>query len=95
MLTQDDLQQLKTLIRTEVEAEGERTRQELQSEIKLTRMELDTRLGNIENRVKNIEIKISQIQKDISVIVNYYDRETITLHKRLKEIESNLGLNSS
>ena len=50
MLTQNDLQKLKLLFWEEIEAEGERTRQELLAEIKLVRMEIDTRLGKIDTQ---------------------------------------------
>ena len=72
MLTKTDLQQIQKLMREEIEVEAQRTRDELQAEIKLSRMEINTALGKIEDRLKSVEVKFSKIQKDIDVIISYF-----------------------
>ena len=92
MLTKTDLQQIQKLMREEIEVEAQRTRDELQAEIKLSRMEINTALGKIEDRLKSVEVKFSKIQKDIDVIISYFDRENISFGKRITRIEHHLQL---
>lgn len=71
MLTKNDLQNLRSLIREEIEVEGEKIKRELQAEIKLSRMGIELKLGIIDDRIKNVEISLSKIQKDLSTIISY------------------------
>lgn len=68
MLTKQDLNQIEKLVRKvvreEVEVESRSTREDLQSEIKLARMELSLRLDKIDDKIKNLEIRLSQFQTD-------------------------------
>lgn len=56
MLTKNDLDQLRKLIREEIEIESQRMR----TEIKLTKIELCNRIGELEDKLKSIEITISK-----------------------------------
>ena len=79
MLTKTDLSQIRKIIREEVESEVQSTRDELQAEIKLARMELSTRIDRLEDKFKNVEIRVGNIETT-----------TNSIDKRLKRIESNI-----
>lgn len=81
MLSKQDLNQFEKLVRKivreEVAVESRSTRDDLQSEIKLARMELSLRLDKIDDKVKNLEIRLSQFQANTE--------------KELKKIGSNIA----
>lgn len=79
MLTKSDLSQIRKIVREEVENEVQSTRDELQAEIKLVRMELSTRIDRLEDKFKNTEIRIGNIETS-----------TNSIDRRLKRIESNI-----
>lgn len=104
MLTKQDLNQIEKLVRKvvreEVEVESRSTREDLQSEIKLARMELSLRLDKIDDKIKNLEIRLSQFQTDTEktlkrIASNFFtlsfDGDRAKLQKRVMRIESHLG----
>ncbi len=95
MLTQQDLKQIRSILREEIESEGENTRNELQSELKLFRFELSEKIHALEDRMKNVEIKITKLQKDVSTLIVMFDKQDMELLKRVKKIEAHLGFTTS
>lgn len=95
MLTKEDLDAIKTLIRDEVreivreelEIESQSIKADLQGEIKLARIEIQQDVRELKNRVKNLEIQVSKIQKDIKSIVDFFDKEYLALRKRVDKLE--------
>lgn len=77
MLTKQDLTQLRKMVREEVVTEARNSREELQAEIKLSRMETINEVNRLENRLKNLEIRISDFQTETK--------------KWFKRIESNIS----
>lgn len=92
MLTAGDLSQIRKILREEIEAESETTRSELRAEIKLTKVELANRLNAVADKLKDHGISLNKIQKDLKIIVNYFDSEEIKVQRRLKRIEQHLNL---
>lgn len=97
MLTKTDLSQIKKLVREEVEAEGENTRSEIMSEIKLAGMRTATELREVNTRLKNLEIKTMRIEKDVKKVQrdlrktsDFLDRENLKTVKRVQKIEEHL-----
>lgn len=92
MLTKNDLSEIRKVIREEVETESQSTKQELGAEIKLARIEIQSEIKVLSDRVKNLEIGFKKIQKDIKSIVNFFDKEYLELKKRVKEVENHINL---
>ena len=72
MLTKSDLDQIRKVIRQEVKVEVKDSTQTLESQIRLSRMQVQASIGEVDDRVKNVEIrqddtvnKVDKIQKDI------------------------------
>ena len=49
-------------------------------------------LHRIQDRLKNVEIKINKIQKDLKYAVNFLDKESLKIQKRVERIEKHLKL---
>ncbi|MDP3955214.1 MAG: hypothetical protein Q8Q15_02535 [bacterium] len=98
MITKTDLSQIRKVIREEIEAEHD----EIQSEIKLFRIQIESRLSNIEDKLKDLTIKgnkhdlqltkilrdIAKIRKDNKYMVDFFDKEYIVIKKRVEKLES-------
>jgi hypothetical protein len=74
MLTKTDLSQIRKIVRQEVETESESAKEDLQGEIKLSRIELQKDVRSVKDRIKNLEIAVRKIQKNIKTIVNFFDK---------------------
>lgn len=92
MLTKNDLSQIRKVVREEVETDSENTKSELRAEMKLSRMETQSDLRTIKDRLKNVEVATAKIQKSVDIVVNFFDKQDIDTLKRVKKIEEQLGL---
>ena len=106
MLTKQDLIQIKKVVRDEVVSEGKNTKDELRTEIKLSRMQIQNDINGLANRVKNLELQtnetgkaivklqkdVTKIKKDVKFTANFLDREHLLLERRTKRIETHLGI---
>lgn len=92
MLTKSDLNQIRKVVREEVEEENENTRNEIRTEMKLSRMKLEERLREIETSLKNLSIRLRKVEKDTSTAIDIFDRIDVRLNKRVKTIEEHLDL---
>lgn len=92
MLTSYDLSQIRKVIREEVEAQTNSLRENLNSELKLFRIEIQTNLKALVYRIKNIEILIKGIQKDLKTTTNLFDKETLILRGKIARIQNYLKL---
>jgi len=93
MLTKSDLDQIRKAVREEVTSEVKEFNRDLQSDIKLLRMELSLRLDKIENKLKDLEIRttrvedtlvklvrdVSKVKKDINSLISYHDEYYVHL----------------
>jgi hypothetical protein len=95
MLTKNDFKKMREIVREELESESESLKSELRSEIKLSRMQIETKLNQSSSKLKNLEILGKEIQKDLKVIVNYFDREYLVLKKDVDLIKSHLNVSFS
>lgn len=106
MLTKNDLSEISKLVRKEtkrtvreeVEAEGERIRSEVGSEIKLAGIRTTTELREVNTRLKDLEIKTTRVEKEVKKLrsdlknsADFLDRENLKTVKRLEKIERRLG----
>lgn len=99
MLTKQDLNQIKKVVRDEVVSEAKNTRRDLRSEIKLSRMEIQNDIHDLTGRVKNLEQQsektakdIKKIKKDAAFTANFLDKEHLGLEKRVNRIETHLDI---
>ena len=92
MLTKTDLSQFRKVIREEVETESKSLQEELQGEIKLSRIEIQKDVRGLADKIKNLEIIVSKIRKDIKKIVNFFDQEYLGLRRRVERLEEHLNL---
>ncbi len=84
MLTQDELQQLGTLIETKLEAEREQTRKLLEP--------INTRLAGVEKNLVIVQSDVIKVKKDVSILIRSTNRDDMNLMKRVERIEHHLGL---
>ena len=106
MLTKNDLNEIRKVIRQEVKVEVKDSTQTLDSQIRLSRMQVQANIGEVDDRIKNVEIKlddvasevkklqkdVSQIRKDQSSMLNLLDSEQMSQRKRIIRLEKNAGL---
>lgn len=95
MLTKTDLSQIRKIIREEVEFESKSLQEDLQGEIKLSRIEIQKDIRDLKSKIKGLEISNNKIQKDIKKIIGFFDEEYLQVRKRLERLESHLNLSSN
>ncbi len=93
MLTHDDIDQLRGLIREEIEAEGKAIRRE----ITITSTQTKADLARIADRLKSLAIavagvdhKVDQAQEDIAAILTTVIDHHTALDQRVTRIEEHL-----
>lgn len=99
MLTKQDLNQIKKVVRNEVVSEAKNTERNLRSEMKMSRIRIQSDLSGITDRLINLEQQsgkiakdIKQIKKDARYTADFLDRENLSLVKRVKRLEINSNL---
>jgi len=99
MLTKIDLNQIRKVIREEVGNETKALKDELQADITMARMRVQSDLDELKNRIKNLEIRITKMHKElkseIKLVSNVLDKENLKTFKRVEKIEEHLGLSST
>nr|MBI5455794.1 hypothetical protein [Candidatus Levybacteria bacterium] len=106
MLTKNDLDQIRKVIRQEVKVEVKDSTQTLGSQIRISRMQVQANIGELDDRMKNVEIRLDDVgsqvkktQKDVSQIkrtqntmLNLLDKEQMQQRKRITRLEEHAGL---
>ncbi len=96
MLTPDDLKQMRKVMREEIENESQTIREELGSEIRMSRIRLQEDLEEVKDRVKNIDIRLTNVHKDlkeeIKLVSHTLDKENMKTAKRVTRLEKHLEL---
>lgn len=64
MLIKNDFDQIRKIVREEVESEAESTRNELGSKIIMSRIRVQEDIDGLKNRIKNLEIRVAKINKE-------------------------------
>lgn len=95
MLTKDDLQKIRGVVREEVEAEVGNAQEKLESDLRMTKVTLANRIDEVDSRVKNSEIaikrEIKKVVKKLEDMDNFLDKELIADRKRIVRIEEHLN----
>ncbi len=104
MLTKSDLSQLRKMtqevvreiVREEVGNEVTSLKDELQADITMSRMRIQTDINELTDRIKNLEIRVTKMHKDLKTEIKmgfeYLDKEHSGTAKRVDKIEACLGL---
>lgn len=105
MLTKNDLSQIRKVIRQEVKVEVKDSTRTLDSQIRLSRMQVQANIGELDDRMKNVEIRLDDVgsqvkktQKDVSqikrnqdVMLDLLDKEQMQQRKRITRLEEHAG----
>lgn len=105
MLTKNDLDQIRKVVRQEVKVEVKDSTQTLNSQIRLSRMQVQANIGEVDDRIKNVEIRlddvannVKKIQKNVSKLqrtqdemLDLLDKEQMQQRKRITRLEEHAG----
>ena len=105
MLTKTDLNQIRAIVREEVENEVKTVKQELGADIIMARIRVQNDVEELKNRIKNVEIRLTgletkmtkmhkELKNEIKMVVEFLDKENAKTAKRVIRIESHLGLSN-
>lgn len=98
MLSKGDLDQIRTVVREEVENEVTAAKDEIQSDATMTKILMQGNINEIKDRIKNLEIKTTRMHRElkaeIKLVVNFLDNENVKTTKRVKKIEDRLEMAS-
>lgn len=92
MLTKTDLQQIRGVVREEVEAEVGNAKSDLASNITRVQLRNSSDLMDIQNRLKNLEVGQRKIQKDLNFQINFLDKDHLSNLRRIQRIEEKLQI---
>lgn len=96
MLIKSDLSEIRKIVREEVENETHAIKDELQSDITMSRMRIQQDINELTDRTKNLEIRITKMHTDlrneVKMVSHFLDKENMETVKRVEKIEDNLGL---
>ena len=100
MITVEDLQKIKRVLRSEIEAEGKRIKSYVSSEIKLFKFGVSNNLSSTNDRLKNIEIitsdtqsRIKKLDKRLTKTINFFDNADADTRSKVNKTRKDLGLN--
>lgn len=86
MLTKSDLQQIRGVVREEVESEVGNLKQEFRSDLNFTKVDIIDRVRNVESRVKSAEIaikrEIKKVRGALEGMDKFLDKELMADRKR-------------
>ena len=99
MLAKTDIQQIRVVIREEVEAEVSSAKTAIESQIRQSRMQIQKDISQLDDKVKDMEIdlkdvkkRVGKIEKTVDVMIDQFDKEIIGTQKRVEKIEDHLRL---
>lgn len=106
MLTKTDLDQIRKVVRQEVKVEVRDSAKTLESQVRLSRMQIQADISGLDDRMKNVEIRlddvsddvkttqksVSQIRRDQSSMLILLDGEQMQQRKRITRLEKHAGL---
>lgn len=110
MLTKNDLDQIgklvRKIVREEVETEVSDARKTLETQIRLSKMQIQDNINDVDDRLKNVEIAVEGLTKDmkdvkkrvrktektVDYIIGKFNEEIVSTQKRVTKIEDHLGL---
>jgi hypothetical protein len=107
MLTKQDLEQIrkilreetKEIVREEIGNETQSLKEELQADITMSRIRVQSDIGDLKTRIKSLEIRMTKMHKElkeeIKLVANFLDKENVKTVKRVEKIEQRIGTSYS
>jgi SMC interacting uncharacterized protein involved in chromosome segregation len=92
MLTKNDLDQIRKVIRQEVKVEVKDSTQTLDSQIRLSRMQVQGNIGEVDDRIKNVEIKLDDVANNVKKTQK--DISQMQQRKRIVRLEEHVGIST-
>lgn len=87
MLTKDDLGQIKNVVKDEIAPAGKKV-STLEKDMKSVKRDVST----LKKDVSTMKRDMAESRNDIKTLIAYFDRDYITLRKRVDPIEEHLGI---
>lgn len=96
MLTKSDISQIRNVVREEVENEVKSAKDEIQGDISMSRIRVQTDIGELKDRTKNLDLRVTKMHKElkeeIKMVSHFLDKENIKTLRRVQTIEGRLGI---
>ncbi|MBI3985202.1 MAG: hypothetical protein HY344_04710 [Candidatus Levybacteria bacterium] len=99
MLTKTDIQQIRGVVREEIEAEVSSAKTSLESQIRMSRMQVQHDIGQLSDKVKDIEIDVKDVkkrvrktEKTVDTVIDFFDKDIVAVKKRVDRIEHHLSI---
>ena len=92
MLTKNDLNQIRSVVKEEVKNEvADQVKMGLEPIAKdLSDVKKD--LSNVKKDLKDVKKRVKKIEKTVDVVIDHFDREIVGTQKRVGKIEDHLSL---
>ncbi len=94
VLTKTDIQQIRGVVREEIEAEVSNAKTSLESQIRMSRMQVQHDISQLGDKVKDIEIDLKDIkkrvrktEKTVDIMIDMFDKDIIAVGKRVEKVE--------
>ncbi len=99
MLAKTDIQQIRGVVREEIEAEVSNAKTSLESQIRMSRMQVQHDISQLGDKVKDIEIDLKDIkkrvrktEKTVDIMIDMFDKDIIAVGKRVEKVKQYLSL---
>lgn len=86
MLTQDDLKQIRKVVREEVTTEVKDATSNLEGQIRITKMEIRNDINDLDDRMKNVEIRVDNVGEGFKIVQN----DLMETKNSIKSIETGM-----
>jgi len=97
---------VRKIVREEIETEIKDSTRTLENQIRLSRMQIQNDINELDDRMKNVEIRtdsvgkdvkdikkrVRKIEKTVDIVARLYDAQDVKLAKRVTRIEHHLDL---
>lgn len=84
MITTDDLARIRKVIREEVTTEVKDSTRTLDHEIRMSRMQLQNEISELDDRMKNVEIRVDEVSNNLDKLNKTLDKVHKSLKKEIK-----------
>jgi len=85
MLTKNDLNQIRSVVKEEV-------KNEVADQVKMGLEPIAKDLSNVKKDLKDVKKRVKKIEKTVDVVIDHFDREIVGTQKRVGRIEDHLSL---
>jgi hypothetical protein len=87
MLNTNDLYQIRNVIKEEVQSSASSVKSFVKEEINAEITPIKTDIKMVKKDIKTVKLALSRVQKDAKVMIAYFDRDYVSLRKRIELLE--------